>query len=125
MCAHAVRVAIKNIEGVQSVDVSLSKGLATVVFAPGNHVRYEQLLAAIDKNGFVVKGAKMVADGTIENNGGTVSLRVSGSNDLFRLTGENLVAVNGNRVQVEGDIPEIGKGKRADTIKSTSVRKAE
>ena len=125
MCAHAVRVAIKNIEGVQSVDVSLSNGLAMVVFAPGNHVRYEQLLAAIDKNGFVVKGAKMVADGTIENNGGTVSLRVSGSNDLFRLTGENLVAVNGNRVQVEGDIPEIGKGKRADTIQSASVRKAE
>jgi copper chaperone CopZ len=125
VCAHAVRVAIKNIEGVQSVDVSLSNGLAMVVFAPGNHVRYEQLLAAIDKNGFVVKGAKMVADGTIENNGGTVSLRVSGSNDLFRLTGENLVAVNGNRVQVEGDIPEIGKGKRADTIQSASVRKAE
>ena len=125
MCAHAVRVAIKNIEGVQSVEVRLSNGLATVVFAPGNHVRYEQLLAAIDKNGFVVKGAKMVADGTIENNGGTVSLRVSGSNDLFRLTGENLVAVNGNRVQVEGDIPEIGKGKRADTIQSASVRKAE
>ena len=120
-----MRVAIKNIEGVQSVDVSLSNGLATVVFAPGNHVRYEQLVAAIDKNGFVVKGTKVVADGTIENNGGAVSLRVSGSNDLFRLTGENLVSVNGNRVQVEGEISEIGKGKRADTIKSTSVRKAE
>lgn len=120
-----MRVAIKNIEGVQSVDVSLNKGLATVVFAPGNHVRYEQLLAAIDKNGFVVKGTKVVADGTIENRDGAASLRVSGSNDLFRFTGGNPVSVNGNRVQVEGEIPEIGKGKRADTIQSASVRTAE
>jgi len=120
-----VRVAIKNIEGVQSVDVSLSNGLATVVFAPGNHVRYEQLLAAVAKNGFVVKGTKVVAEGTIENSDGAASLRVSGSNDWFRLTGVNSLPLPGNRVQVEGEIPEVGKGKRADTIQSASVRKAE
>ena len=126
MCAHAVRVAIKDIDGVQSVDVSLSKGLATVVFAPGNHVRYEQLLKAIANNGFVVKGSRVVADGTIENSGS--ALRISGSNDVFRLAPPpvgNSVGANGSRVEVEGEIPEAGKGQRAETIQGASVRRAE
>lgn len=121
-----MRVAIKNIEGVNSVDVSLSKGTATVTFVPGNHVRYEQLLAAIAKNGFVVKGTKLVAAGTIENSGSGEALRVSGSNDVFRLvasTGSDAAAVvRGGRVEVEGEIPEIGNGQKADTLRFEAVR---
>ena len=122
-----MRVAMKNIEGVQTVDVSLSKGTAVVTFGPGNRVRYEQLLSAIGKNGFVVKGTKVVADGTIENGTSGPAVRVSGSNDLLRLvpgTGANSAAPGeaGTRVEVEGEIPEVSKGQKADTLRYDAVR---
>lgn len=64
-----MRVALKNIKGVETVSVSLEKGEAVATFAPGNSVRYDDLLRAIEKNGFVVKGSKVVADGTVSTAG--------------------------------------------------------
>lgn len=126
MCAHAVRVAIKNIDGVQSVDVSLSKGTAVVTFAPGNHVRYEQLLSAIAKNGFAVKGTRIVVEGTIAAEANAPSLRVSGSGDVFRLVpgrgAASPTASAGTRVEVEGEIPELAKGQKAETLRYDAVR---
>jgi len=38
-CAYAVRVALMKFPGVESADVSLNKGLATVKLKPGNTIR--------------------------------------------------------------------------------------
>jgi copper chaperone CopZ len=126
VCAHAVRVALKSIPGVQAVDVSLEKGEAVATFSPGNTVRYEQLLRAIEKNGFVVKGSKLVADGRVNSNGGSTEFEVSGSNDRFRLEPANsgLAAVLefvGNEVEITGAVPEVPKGKTPDVLRYESV----
>ena len=38
-CAHLVDVALKKVAGVESVEVSLNKGLATVKLKPGKPAR--------------------------------------------------------------------------------------
>lgn len=121
-----MRVALKNVEGVQDVNVSLSKGEADVSFAPGNTVRYEQLLRAIEKNGFVIKGATLDAVGQVISSPSGPELQISGSNEQLELSAaasaqpvpQNLV---GKTVEVNGDIPEVAKGKVADTLQYKSV----
>ncbi len=123
MCAHAVRVALKGVNGVGSVDVSLNKGLATVTLKPGNTVTIEQLQHAITKNGFTTKQSTVVVTGTLLSDDHKETLRVSGSNELFDLVPENQQAntsnmkrLSGRTVTVEGIIPETSKGKKPDTI---------
>ena len=65
MCAHAVRVALKSVSGVDSVVVSLNKGSATVTLNPGNTVTIEQLQHAITKNGFTTKQSTVEVTGTL------------------------------------------------------------
>jgi copper chaperone CopZ len=50
-----VRVSLKSVSGVDSVDVSLAKGLAAVKMKPGNTTTLAQLQHAITKNGFTMK----------------------------------------------------------------------
>ena len=54
-CAHVVDVALKRVAGVESVEVSLNKGLATVKLKPGNTVSVPQLWELIHKNGYTPK----------------------------------------------------------------------
>jgi hypothetical protein len=121
-----VRVTFKSIPGVSDVQVSLSKGEADVTFAPGNTVRYEQLLLAIEKNGFAVKGADLVADGTIAGSGSDLEFQISGSGDRLRLAPESsaaasIVQFSGKNVEVSGSVPEVAKGKNVDVIHYTTV----
>jgi hypothetical protein len=48
-CAHVVDVALKRVAGVDSVEVSLNKGLATVKLKPSNTVSVPQLWELIIK----------------------------------------------------------------------------
>ena len=54
-CAHVVDVALKKVAGVETVEVSLNKGLATVKLKPGNTVSIPQLWELIHKNGYTPK----------------------------------------------------------------------
>lgn len=125
MCAHAVRVALKSIKGIDTVNVSLEKGEAVATLAPGNTVRYDDLLRAIEKNGFVVKGTKVVADGVISTTGNTPELSVSGSGDRFRLqpagTSGAAISVPNGAVEITGQISEVPKGKSADVLVYSAV----
>ena len=58
-CAFAVRGAIRKFSGVESVEVSLNKGLATVKLKPGNTIRPEELWEA---SKFKVAGTNQVFD---------------------------------------------------------------
>ena len=126
MCAHAVSVSLKSVNGVGSVDVSLNQGLATVTLKPGNTVTMEQLQRAITKNGFTTKPSNIVVTGTLLSDNGKVTLRVSGSNETFALVPQNQQAqdfshLNGKTVTVEGVIPEEKKGTKPDTIAVHSI----
>jgi cell division GTPase FtsZ len=121
-----VRVSLKSVSGVDSVDVSLEKGLAVVKMKSGNTTMLKQLNEAITKNGFTMKASTATADGTIVITDGKTALHISGSNDLLQLIPESVSAPNavlmvGNTVEVNGTIPEAGKGKAPDSIRYQSI----
>lgn len=78
MCAHAVRVAVKDIPGVASVDVSLNQGLAVIRLKPDNQVDLERLREAIRDNGFTPKDADVWVAGRVIERDGRPALRVPG-----------------------------------------------
>src|SRR5882762_4751175 len=89
-CAYAVRVALKKFPGVDSVDVSLNKGLATVKLKPGNTVRPHEMWEAIRKNGFTPKETHVIVRGT-PIDGPAPRFKVAGTNDVFDLRGDSKV----------------------------------
>jgi copper chaperone CopZ len=126
VCAHAVRVSLKSVSGVDSVDVSLAKGLASVKMKPGNTVTVGQLQQAITKNGFTMKDSLATIAGTVETENGRARLRVSGSNEMLMLIqgahgSIDAGSFNGKSVLVTGAIPEAAKGKIPDSIRYSSI----
>jgi copper chaperone CopZ len=126
VCAHAVRVSLKSVSGVDSVDVSLAKGLASVKMKPGNTVTVGQLQQAITKNGFTMKDSFATIAGTVETENGRARLRVSGSNEMLMLIRDphgssDAGSFNGKSVLVTGAIPEAAKGKIPDSIRYASI----
>ena len=125
MCAHAVRVSLKSVSGVDSVDVNLEKGLASVKMKPGNIVSLKQLNDAIAKNGFTMKQSEATIDGQVVQDGGKLKLQISGSNDKLDLVAEagapsadNLI---GKNVEVSGMLPEAPKGKIPEIIRYRTI----
>ena len=110
-----MRVSVKSVAGVESVDVSLAKGLAAVKMKPGNTVTLKQLQSAITKNGFTMKDSMVTVEGTAVLEAGRVQLKVSGSNEMLDLVPQGQVApavtLNGKSVTVTGVVPETAKGK--------------
>jgi copper chaperone CopZ len=84
-CAFAVRGAFKNLSGVDSVDVSLNKGLATVKLKPGNALTVEQFWKAVLHNGFTPRETRVVVRGEVLQSGGKLQLKVSGTNRIYDL----------------------------------------
>ena len=119
-----MRVSLKAVSGVESVDVSLEKGLAAVKMKPGNTVTLRQLNDAIARNGFTMKGSAATVAGTVAEVSGKPTLRVSGSNDVLTLVPEGTagaISVAGKPVLVTGIIPETAKGKPPDSIRYRSI----
>jgi hypothetical protein len=121
-----VRVSLKAVAGVDSVDVSLEKGLARVQLKPGNKVTLKQLRDAVTKNGFVMKASQAILAGTVSAGSGRAELKVSGSNDVLQLDPESPGAaraesMQGKSVVVIGTIPEGQKGKVPDAITYKSL----
>ena len=122
-----MRVSVKSVAGVDSVDVSLAKGLAAVKMKPGNTATLKQLQNAIAKNGFAMKDSTAAIAGTIVVANGKTQLQVSGSNELLTLIPESqdsgdANSLNGKSALVEGTIPEAAKGKMPDSIRYRSIK---
>lgn len=119
-------MSLKAVPGVDTVDVSLEKGLATVHLKPGNSATLKQLQNAITKNGFTMKESKATVAGTIVVANGKLQLNVSGSNDVLQLSPEsqnapNASAVQGKPVLVVGTIPEAPKRQLPNSLVYRSV----
>ena len=84
-CAFAVRGAFKKLSGVESVDVSLNKGLAAVKLKPGNALTVEQFWKTVRQNGFTPKETRVVVRGDVLQSGGKLQLKVSGANRIYGL----------------------------------------
>src|SRR5262245_5802383 len=114
-CAYAVRVALMKFSGVESADVSLNKGLATVKLKPGNTVRPSEFWDAIRKNGNTPKATRVVVRGEVVSGG--AQLKVTGSRETFELkplreAAQQLMAAAGKTVTIEGTLAP-GKDVRA------------
>ncbi|HZO52963.1 MAG TPA: hypothetical protein VFB63_09610, partial [Bryobacteraceae bacterium] len=62
----------------ESVDVSLNRGLATVKLKPGNTVKPQDLWETVRKNGFTPKETSVVVRGDVEGR----KLKVTGTNQV-------------------------------------------
>jgi hypothetical protein len=121
-----VRVSLKAVPGVDNVNVSLEKGLATVTLKPGNATTLKQLQDAIAKNGFTMKQSEVSVIGKLLNGGGKLQLQISGSNDVLQLVpsaegGADPASMTSKTVKVTGEIPEAAKGKLPDTLRYKSI----
>jgi copper chaperone CopZ len=88
-CAHVVNVALKKVAGVESVDVSLNKGLATVKLKPGNTVSVPQLWQLIHEKGYTPKAKTVSVRGDLANIQGRLQLKVSGTNETLALVSDS------------------------------------
>ena len=121
-----MRVSLKAVPGVDTVDVSLENGLATVKMKPGNMTTLKQLNEAIAKNGFTMKSSIATVAGTVITTNGKAAVQVSGSNDVLNLVPESGGSIDagsfiGKSILVEGVLPEASKGKVPDTIHFQSI----
>jgi copper chaperone CopZ len=82
-CAHVVDVALKKVPGVESVEVSLNKGLATVKLKPRNVVTLAQLWQLLHEKGYTPKNTTVSVRGELVNVEGRLQLKVSGTNDVL------------------------------------------
>src|SRR5579872_1831698 len=87
-CAHVVDVALKKVAGVESVEVSLNKGLATVKLKPGNKVSVPQLWEVIHKNGYTPKSTTVSVRGDLANLQGRLQLKIAGTKDVLPLVSD-------------------------------------
>jgi copper chaperone CopZ len=121
-----VRVALKSVNGVDSVDVSLNKGLATVTLKDGNTVTIKQLQAAIVRNGYSTKQSLVTAIGQLSLKDNQWILHVSGSNEEFILTPDGNakppdIGLIGKVVIVVGAMPQLSSGKGLTELHFQSV----
>jgi len=69
-----VSVAVKKLDGVQTVDVSLEKASADIRLKPGNRITLTQLRDVIKKNGYPTKDAQVEARGRFVDRNGVNAL---------------------------------------------------
>src|SRR5262245_7150670 len=114
-CAYAVRVGLMKFNGVESAEVSLNKGLATVKLKSGNNLRPSEFWEAIRKNGNTPKTTRVVVRGEVGADG--TQFKVSGSNEVFTIKAAPALLAQlrtsaGKAVTVEGVLTP-GKDLRA------------
>lgn len=116
-----MRVVVEKIEGVRNVKVSLKEGVATIHFAPANRVTLAKIREAVRKNGFTARDAEVTVAGALVPHGDTLTLAVSGTDDVFVLQDAPGAAGTvaqlrrrgaGARVVVTGQVPAAGKRER-------------
>jgi len=87
-CAHIVDVALRKVSGVESVEVSLNKGLAIVKLKPGNTVSVPQLWELLHQKGYTPKATSVLVRGDLVNFEGRPQLSVSGTEETLELVSD-------------------------------------
>src|SRR5205085_3715121 len=73
------------VPGVESVEVSLNKGLATVKLKPGNTVSVPQFWQLLHENGYTPKATAISVRGELAEGQGHVHLKVTATGDALTL----------------------------------------
>ena len=98
---------MKKMEGVESVEARLNEGKAIVKLKPGNRVSFDQLIKVVRDKAFTPKEGRVSTRGEVVSIGTNLQLKVSGTNEVYDLTGAaaELTANTGKTVLIEGVIP--------------------
>ena len=127
-CAHAIRVSMKGIPGVTTVDVDLNTGLVSIKLAPGNTAVMRQFNEAVEKNGFTHKDAQVVVRGQLSGTASAPFLDVTGTKDRYALAplgaGVDVSSFLDKTIVVDGVVPQSAKGKVSDTLRYKTVAEA-
>ncbi len=127
-CAHAIHVSMKAISGVDKVDVDLNTGMVSIVLNSGNGASMLQFNAAVEKNGFTHKDARVVAKGKLTGTAAAPVFEVSGTGDRYQLVPAGAAAdassLMGKTVTVTGTLPQAAKGKVPERLSYASIEEA-
>jgi copper chaperone CopZ len=107
VCAHAVRVALLKVPGVESVDVSLERAIAAIRLRAGNSVTLAQIREIVKHNGFTAKDASVTVVGNLVERGGKPALDVGGTSMVMLLAPDPKQpdAYNGLQNRLRGPTP--------------------
>jgi copper chaperone CopZ len=122
-----VSVAVKKVPGVESVNVSLNKGLVSIKLVPGNTVRLDQIRKAILNDAFTPKRANVVAVGKLVSEGGKLRFVIAGTNETFLVVStphSSWQRYVGREVTVNGLLAAPPKGTEGGSLQITSVSAA-
>ena len=100
-------VAIKKLEGVESIEVSLEKANADIRLKPGNTITVPQLRRIIRQSGYPTRDATIEARGTIVEKNGTPALDLL--NGSFLELSEKPAAAMTGTVDVKGTSRVVDK----------------
>ncbi len=113
MCAHAVRVALERLDGVEAVTVSLEEGVAAITLVEENEVTVSTVRRVVRDNGFSPKQTELrgVFE-TVALAGGEIGIKIG--EDTYGLmlppptdaAEEHEVLPAGIRVAVRAVVPE-------------------
>ncbi|HXV62835.1 MAG TPA: hypothetical protein VEK15_19205, partial [Vicinamibacteria bacterium] len=78
-------VALRKIEGVETVTVSLNEGAADIKLKPGNTLDPEAIRKVVRDNGFTPKTAEVRVTGRVTRAGGKWTLVVTGLPIVYEL----------------------------------------
>lgn len=78
-------VALRKIEGVETVTVSLNEGVADIKLEPGNTLDPETIRKVVRDNGFTPKAAEVRVTGRVTRAGGKWTLAVTGLPVVYEL----------------------------------------
>lgn len=117
-------VAVKKIPGVETVTVSLNKGLVSIKLAPGNKVRMDQIRKAILDDAFTPKEAKIAAIGKLVSENGKPQFKVTGTDETFPVASTphpSWQKYVGRNVTVDGLLAAPAEGTEGGNLQITSV----
>jgi len=109
-----VSVAIKKLDGIESVDVSLEKATADIRLKPGNVITLPQLRRIIRQSGYPTKDAHVDARGAFVDRNGKPALDLQ--NGSFLELGTRPSATNTGVVGVTGVSRVVDKEREVLTV---------
>jgi copper chaperone CopZ len=122
-----VRVALEKVDGVQSVSVTLKRGVAHLVLKKANTVRLTDLRRIVKEAGYTSREATVTVVGTVRTVGAQLTLAVEGTTELLELgvdAGRSLADVErgvDHLVEVTGSIRTPDPQKSGERIQVQTI----
>jgi copper chaperone CopZ len=110
-----VRVAIRKLPGIESVDVSLERAAVDIRLRAGNTVSLSKLRQIIKDNGFTAREATVTVVGGLIERGGKPALNVTGPNVVM------LIAPDPKQTAVYEQVQAQLRARRAQAIELRGV----